>query len=88
MAQESGTRPFGLRDKLGYFFGDFGNDFTFILSTIILMKFYTDVVGISAGAALHVARELSRNPAYAGKKIVALLPDGGDRYLSTWLFEG
>ena len=44
------TRPFGLSDKLGYLFGDFGNDFTFILSTTILMKFYTDVVGISAGA--------------------------------------
>lgn len=46
------------------------------------------LVGISAGAALHVARELSRAAAYRGKKIVALLPDGGDRYLSTWLFEG
>lgn len=43
-------RPFGLRDKLGYLFGDFGNDFTFILSTVILTKFYTDVMGISAGA--------------------------------------
>ena len=43
-------RPFGLRDKLGYLLGDFGNDFTFILSTMVLMKFYTDVVGISAGA--------------------------------------
>ena len=43
-------RPFGFRDKIGYLFGDFGNDFTFILSTVILMKFYTDVVGISAGA--------------------------------------
>ena len=42
-------RPFGLWDKLGYLFGDFGNDFTFILSTTILMKFYTDVMGISAG---------------------------------------
>ena len=42
-------RPFGLRDKLGYMFGDFGNDFTFILSTSILMKFYTDVMGVSAG---------------------------------------
>lgn len=42
-------RPFGLRDKLGYLFGDFGNDFTFILSTSILMKFYTDVMGVSAG---------------------------------------
>ena len=41
---------FGMRDKLGYILGDFGNDFTFILSTVILMKFYTDVMGISAGA--------------------------------------
>ncbi len=46
------------------------------------------LVGISSGAALHAARTLSRDPAYAGKRIVALLPDGGDRYLSTWLFEG
>ena len=42
-------RPFGMRDKLGYMFGDFGNDFTFILSTMILSKFYTDVMGIGAG---------------------------------------
>ena len=42
-------RPFGFRDKLGYLFGDFGNDFTFILSTMILMKFYTDHMGVSAG---------------------------------------
>ena len=42
-------RPFGMRDKLGYMFGDFGNDFTFILSTTILMKFYTDIMGVSAG---------------------------------------
>ncbi len=43
------VRPFGIRDKLGYLFGDFGNDFTFILSTMLLMKFYTDVMGVSAG---------------------------------------
>lgn len=43
------VRPFGLRDKVGYMFGDFANDFTFILSTVILMKFYTDVMGVSAG---------------------------------------
>ncbi len=43
------VRTFGIRDKLGYMFGDFGNDFTFILSTVILMKFYTDVMGVSAG---------------------------------------
>ena len=50
MVQSNRIRPFGIRDKLGYLFGDFGNDFTFILSTTILMKFYTDVMGISAGA--------------------------------------
>lgn len=46
---KSAVRPFGMKDKLGYMFGDFGNDFTFILSSMFLMKFYTDVMGISAG---------------------------------------
>ena len=49
MKQTKSLRPFGIADKLGYMFGDFGNDFTFILSTSILMKFYTDVMGVSAG---------------------------------------
>lgn len=43
------VRPFGFKDKLGYMFGDFGNDFTFMLSSIMLMKFYSDVMGISVG---------------------------------------
>lgn len=42
-------RPFGIRDKIGYLFGDFGNDFTFILSSSFLLKFYTDVMHVSAG---------------------------------------
>lgn len=42
--------------------------------------------GISSGAALHVARQVAADPAYADKRIVVLLPDGGERYLSTWLF--
>ncbi len=42
-------KPFGIKDKLGYLFGDFGNDFTFLLSSTFLMKFYTDVMGVSAG---------------------------------------
>ena len=43
------NKPFGLADKVGYALGDFGNDFTFMLSTMFLMKFYTDVMGVSAG---------------------------------------
>ena len=44
------------------------------------------LVGISAGAALSVAIRLAKDPAYAGKTIVVLLPDSGDRYYSTPLF--
>ena len=46
---EKTVRPFGFRDKLGYLFGDFGNDFTFLLSSSFLLKFYTDVMGVNAG---------------------------------------
>ncbi len=45
------------------------------------------LVGISAGAALHAAAELAKHPENKGKKIVVLLPDTGDRYLSTPMFE-
>lgn len=48
MKELKDVRPFGLSDKLGYLFGDFGNDFTFILSSSFLLKFYTDVMGVEA----------------------------------------
>ncbi len=44
-------------------------------------------VGISAGSALEAALALSRRSENAGKTIVVLLPDTGERYLSTWLFD-
>lgn len=46
------------------------------------------LVGISSGAALHGAMELARRPENKGKTIVVILPDSGDRYYSTPLFEG
>ena len=55
----SNSRPFGIKDKLGYLFGDFGNDFTFILSSSFLLKFYTDVMGVApwiVGLVMTLAR--------------------------------
>lgn len=58
MAAEN-VKPFGIKDKMGYLFGDFGNDFTFILSSSFLMKFYTDVMGVP-GAAVGVVMMIAR----------------------------
>ena len=59
MNTQKEVRPFGWRDKIGYMFGDFGNDFTFIFASLFLMVFYTKVLGIRAelvGVLFVVAR--------------------------------
>lgn len=52
-------KPFGIKDKLGYLFGDFGNDFMFIFANMYFMIFYTKVLGVSAamvGTCFLIAR--------------------------------
>lgn len=52
-------KPFGFKDKIGYMFGDFGNDLTFLLSSSFLLKFYTDVMDVDAyvvGIIMMIAR--------------------------------
>lgn len=44
------TKPFGMKDKLGYMFGDFGNNMTFTFASSFLMIFYTEVLGIPGAA--------------------------------------
>lgn len=57
--ENNGVRPFGIRDKFGYLFGDFGNDFFFMLVMAFLMVFYTDIFHINpatVGVLFLVAR--------------------------------
>lgn len=46
--EENAKRPFGMRDKIGYAAGDFANDLTFVIAALFMMKFYTDIMGVSA----------------------------------------
>lgn len=63
-----------------------GNEQAYVTSRLIA-KQEGIFVGISAGAALHAALEVAQRPEFAGKNIVVLLPDTGERYLSTDLVE-
>ena len=79
MQTETTRRPFGIKDKIGYLLGDFGNDFTFILSSTFLLKFYTDVMGVDAwivGLVMTVARFVDAITDITMGRIVDRFPAG------------
>lgn len=86
--EENKIRPFGLRDKIGYMFGDFGNDFTFIFAGTFLMVFYTKVLGISAaavGTLFMVARFVDAFTDVTMGRIVDSVPPGRDGRFRCWI---
>lgn len=81
-------RNFGLRDKVGYMFGDFGNDFTFIFASSFLMVFYTKVLGISGGMVgtlFLVARFVDAFTDVTMGRIVDGMPPAKDGKFRCWI---
>lgn len=82
------AQPFGIRDKVGYLFGDLANDFTFIFASSYLMKFYTDVLGVSAamvGVLFLVARFVDAFTDVGMGRLVDTLPAGKNGRFRPWL---
>ncbi len=82
------AKPFGLADKIGYMFGDFGNDFTFIFASLFLMVFYTKVLGISAGVVgvmFVVVRLLDAVTDVTMGRIVDKMRPGKDGRFKPWI---
>ena len=85
---EKTVKPFGLKDKIGYMFGDFGNDFTFMFSSTFLMVFYMKVLGISAGAVgtlFLVARFVDAFTDVTMGRIVDTCKPGRDGKFKRWI---
>lgn len=88
MSEKNNVRPFGFKDKIGYMFGDFGHDFTFILSSSFMLKFYTDVMGIHAavvGVLMMAARFVDAFTDVAMGQIVDRSKPTKDGKFKPWL---
>ncbi len=88
MNAENNEKPFGIKDKLGYMFGDFGNDFTFIFASSFLMVFYTNVLGIDpkmVGVLFLVARVVDAFTDIGMGRIVDRLPASKDGKFRPWI---
>ncbi len=85
---EDNYRPFGTRDKIGYLFGDLGNDFTFIFAGTFLMVFYTKVLGVStaaAGTLFMLARFVDAFTDVTMGRIVDKYPAAKDGRFKSWI---
>jgi GPH family glycoside/pentoside/hexuronide:cation symporter len=85
---EKKIRPFGIRDKVGYMFGDIANDFTFIFAGTFLMVFYTKVLGISSavvGTLFLVARFVDAFTDVTMGRIVDRMEPGRDGRFRCWI---
>lgn len=88
MEKKQTVRPFGLRDKLGYLFGDLANDFTFIFAGSYLMKFYTDVLGVSAvlvGVLFVAARCVDAFTDVGMGRLIDTMPPAKEGRFRPWL---
>ncbi len=84
----SEVKPFGLKDKLGYMFGDFGNDFSFIFASTYVLVFYTKVMGVSAaivGTMFLVARCVDAFTDIGMGRIVDSVKPGKDGRFKPWI---
>lgn len=82
------VRPFGLRDKIGYMFGDFGNDFSFIFAGSYLMVFYTKILGLSGlvvGLLFMVARIVDAFTDVTMGRIVDHVKSAKDGRFRSWI---
>ncbi len=88
MSANSSGNPFGIKDKLGYMFGDFGNDFTFIFASSFLMVFYTNVLGIDpkmVGVLFLVSRIVDAFTDIGMGRIVDRMPAGKNGKFRPWI---
>ena len=81
-------RPFGMRDKIGYLFGDFGNDVMLIFVSQFLMVFYTQVWGMKpavVGTMFLVSRLVDAFTDITMGRIVDTAPQGKDGKFKKWI---
>ena len=89
MEKQKAIRPFGTKDKVGYMFGNVANDFTFIMASMFLTVFYTDVLHINAGlvgALFLIARVVDAFTDTAMGRIADKVKAGIGGKFKPWLF--